>query len=403
MGQRTMWGVLAALLLWSAAAARGNEADLRQLAGKTIDLETATRKYLTAVTVDRVLEEKDRVTGVSVRVGKKLQTIPVHQIVEIYVDAKPLDLEYDTSTKVLGHSTDKERRRLEYEAAVSARLAETKRKLWPRLTDAQMRQGEKEHFRHIEEVRELFPELRLAVKESQYYILCSDMPSTDLDKSLAALDALYDSLCDGFEIPRGRNIWYGKCVVHAFTDRSSFLKWEQHYYKGGDTKATGKTHGNSETGRVIISAHRAADFPNFAGLMTHETTHGFYHRYLSTASLPKWLNEGIADWASETVVPQITGPRRKQLQALDYCRKNGTLPEDFFSEIEIGWRYGMGTNLARFLQKTNETKYREFIVGIKEGYPAEESLMRTFEWDLDDLLKEYGKSIGVPTLKLEGR
>jgi len=398
-----MWGIVVAAMLWAAAGVRADEYDLRQLVGKTIDLELATKKHLTAVTVEKVIEEKDRVGSLSVRIGKKVQTVPAYQIVEVFLDAKPWDIEYDSKTKVLSHSPDKRRRRLAYEAEVSARLAGIKRKLWPRLTSAQMAQGEKEHFKHVEEVRELFPELSLAVKESQYFILCSDMPSVDLDKSLAGLDALYDSLCDGFQIPRGRNIWYGKCVVHAFTDRSSFLKWEQHYYKGGDTKATGKTHHNDNTGRVIISAHRSTDFHNFVGLMTHETTHGFFARYLSNASMPKWLNEGIADWASETVVPQISGPRRKQLQALDYCRKNGTLPEDFFAEIELGWRYGMGTNLAKFLQKTNEAKYREFVVGIKEGFPAEESLMRTFEWDFDDLLTEYGQSIGVPALKLEGR
>jgi hypothetical protein len=43
-------------------------------------------------------------------------------------------------------------------------------------------------------------------------------------------------------------------------------------------------------------------------------------------------------------------------------------------------------------------KFAEFVQGIKEGLDVETSLERSFRASPDDLLKAYGKAIGVPDL-----
>jgi hypothetical protein len=43
-------------------------------------------------------------------------------------------------------------------------------------------------------------------------------------------------------------------------------------------------------------------------------------------------------------------------------------------------------------------RFAEFVRGIKEGTPMEESLKRSFGGSLDDLVKAYGTSLGLPQL-----
>lgn len=394
--------VLAVLGALLPASVRGEVPDFQTLPGRVIDLELSGRRYLSGVEVESVQQDgKGGLTELKLKRTEEPTVVTASQIMEILVNAEPWDVAYVADRKLLAHSPEERTARLAYESETAGRLAKSKKKLWPRLTATAVAKAMEEHHEHIAEVKKLFPKLNLNTYESPYFLVCSDLPEADVRKTLKALDSLYDELCEGFRIPTGKNIWYGKCIIHAFAAKESFLAWEEHYYKAGQTKAGGRAHWNYGTGRVIVSVYESKQFTNFVGLLTHETTHGFLHRYLSSAEIPKWLNEGVSDWAAESVVPQYDGPRKKQLQAVDYCRQNKTIPNGFFGEdIELGWRYGMGTNLAKFLSARDKDKYREFAVGIKEGYSPEESLQRSFGLSYADLLAAYGKKIGVSELKL---
>jgi hypothetical protein len=57
--------------------------------------------------------------------------------------------------------------------------------------------------------------------------------------------------------------------------------------------------------------------------------------------------------------------------------------------------------MVRMLISRDARKFAEFVRGIKEGTPVEESLQRTFGGSLDDLVRAYGASVGVPHLSRE--
>ncbi len=400
---KVLYGFVCALgfCLGGMSLASGDEPKLGDLVNRTVDVELAKRYYPDAVVSD-VVQTKGMVTALAVRVDDKVQTISASQIAEIFVDGQPLDVAFNREKKALGHSPEKRTARLEYEKRVGEKLKKQSLKLWPRLTTAEMQAACEENLAHLAEVREKWPNLPLKVYETRYYQVSSDLPGEDIERLLVRLDALYDSLCDGFGIPQGKNIWRGKCVVHAFREKAGYMAFEQAYYNNDGATKDGRAHSNNKTGRVIVNMYRLEKFDSFVGLLTHETTHGFLHRYRSNAGMPGWLNEGISDWAAGAVVPQWEAPRRKQLHALDYIKLNRTVPEEFFGpKPDIsGWKYGMGTHLAVFLSKQSSKKYRGFIDGMKEGTPWQEALQENYGWTTDELLTQYGKSVGVPQLRI---
>ena len=104
----------------------------------------------------------------------------------------------------------------------------------------------------------------------------------------------------------------------------------------------------------------------FAGVIVHETTHGFLHRYKSGQFVPSWLNEGIADWVAMTVVRSDNGVRNKVKAGLERMRRLGTLGGDFFTAQYIAReQYGMAVAIVDYLLRRNPKGFREMIEGIK--------------------------------------
>jgi hypothetical protein len=80
-------------------------------------------------------------------------------------------------------------------------------------------------------------------------------------------------------------------------------------------------------------------------------------------------------------------------------RSKGTLGPGFFTAANIEpMQYGMASGMVRMLISRDARKFAEFVRGIKEGTPVEESLQRSFGGSLDDLVKAYGAAVGVPNL-----
>ena len=80
-------------------------------------------------------------------------------------------------------------------------------------------------------------------------------------------------------------------------------------------------------------------------------------------------------------------------------RSQGTLGPGFFTAPNIQpLQYGMASGMVRMLISRDARKFAEFVRGIKEGMPVEESLKRSFGGTLDDLVKAYGAAVGVPNL-----
>jgi hypothetical protein len=253
----------------------------------------------------------------------------------------------------------------------------------------------------IAEVKELFP--GLVSSETHEFLVLTDIPAAQMAPYVARLDVMHDFLCDLYGIPRGEPVWKGKCLVVAFLNEADFHAFEGKFFGVDPSTILANVHGlchSSGDGRVVMACHRGEDAPAFAHMLVHETSHGFNHRWLSTQTVPNWLNEGIAEWVGTQVVPGCDQVPLKEARALAYIQQNGSLGPDFFEAANIeSIQYGMASALVKFLVSRDRKRFARFVRGIKEGKSVDESLADSFEASLDEVLAAFGKAIGKPDLK----
>jgi hypothetical protein len=207
-------------------------------------------------------------------------------------------------------------------------------------------------------------------------------------------------LCRMFGIPKETNIWRGKCLVVAFVEKAGFLQFEQDIMgKPAADWAQGLCHSFSD-GKVVISCYRGSSPAFFGNLLVHETTHGFLHLFRSNATIPSWLNEGLAEWVANLVVPESNTVPNRQRQAIPRVQSTGSMGSmlDIPGNIE-SWQYGLASGIADFLIDTNPQAYGGMFILIKEGASWQEALLELYGVTPAELAAGYGRTIGVPDLK----
>lgn len=378
--------------------------DLAGLTGKTVSVLLKNGKYLQDAEVTKAVpgSEPNSLKSLSVRPAgeKRIQTSAAVNVTEIFLEGQPLDVAADLKTKLLKFSPDERRERLTWEERVSAQLEKRQAQLWPELTAEENAEAVAEYKTFLDEVRQASPTLPWNLYETRYYLFFTDMPQAQIAGYVTYLDAMYTQLCKAFGVPEGKNIWRGKCVILAFVDKENFYAFEQKYYSHDATGAQGLCHSHGD-GKVIMSCYRG-DNPTFFGVvLVHETSHGFVHRVKSSARVPSWVNEGIADWIAQAVVTSDTEVQHRQQEGITRIRQTGSVGTNFLADdarIEA-WQYGLATNMVTFLLKLDGKRYRQFIDGIKEGLPPEESLQQSYGMNYQQFLVRYGQSVGVPQLR----
>lgn len=246
-----------------------------------------------------------------------------------------------------------------------------------------------------------FPHSKFSRTETRYFLFYTDLPAQQVSGYIANLDAMYDQLCTLFGIPPGTNIWVGKCPIFAFLERASFVRFETEFLQHQPAEDVAGLNHQDGRGHVITTCVRGNDPVFFAVVLVHETAHGFVHRLRSTGRMPPWMNEGLADWVAQVVVPQSDHVANRLAEALPRLRGTGSLGGDFLDDegrIER-WQYGVAASLTQFLLTTDANAYRGLITGIKEGHPWREALELTYGVTAEELVAAYGRVIGLPGLR----
>lgn len=378
--------------------------DLRELTGKTVTIQQQGGKSLDEVEVVKVVPGGAAGSARSLTVkgakGKKA-TAAANTVVEIFLDGQPLDVAFDKRTKTIAHDAKKRQARLEHDAEVQERLSSRRHRLWPELSADEHVDWLEKHKEFLEQVQQTLPQLGLQLVETKYYLFLTDIPPDQANIYLAYLDSMYEELCKAFNIPKGKNIWCGKCVVVAFRQQADFLEFESRVMKyDGGMGAQGLHHGEG-SGRVVISCWKGDTDSYFASVLVHETAHGFVHRYKSTVPIISWVNEGIAEWVAANVVTADKAISRKQRDAAERVAQTSSLGGTFYEDGRNidSWQYGVAVSMVDLMLRINAAKYRQFFDGMKEGLSPDESLKQAYGLTRAELTARYGESVGVPNLK----
>ncbi len=272
--------------------------------------------------------------------------------------------------------------------------------LWPELTDEQQKTEVVEQKKHLEKISRHFSTLNLQLQETRHFLFLSVFTPAQAAVYTPYLDTMHEELCKAYGIKNRDKVWKGKVPVVVLGRSDQFMEFERVFFKNSAVlqQAQGLAHMDS-TGMVSISCWCGSDPYYFGGVLVHETTHGFNHRYKSPQRLPSWLDEGIADWAAIAVVRGNRGARNRVRDAVLQARKLGSLGGDFFTADQIaGWQYGIAAGMTDFLLKTNSKAFRELIDGIKSGKKWEDALQESYGVTPAELTAQFGMSVGIPGL-----
>jgi hypothetical protein len=269
---------------------------------------------------------------------------------------------------------------------------------WPELTNDEHEATIEENGKQIEKIKSMIPDV--AVYETAEFTFCSNIPREQVGPYVSSLDRMYDMLSVMYGIKKGTPVWRGKCLVAAFVEKSQFQDFERTFFRSAPESAYGVCH-QLPNGRVVVGCYRGTDRNNFAEMLVHETSHGFIFRYRTQRRLPSWIDEGMAEWIGQTLVPDNTAVRRKEQASLLTLRGTHSMQGIFDSDliIQIPNSYGIASSLTTFMVRADQKKYVAFINGIKEGKTWQESLKDSYNATPEQLVTEYGRAIGIPGLQ----
>jgi hypothetical protein len=369
------------------------------MAGAKVEILLQNGKRLDDQEVTDVQAGKNKNTfrtfGIKSSRGKR-QKVRAGTVSRILIDAKPFDVLLDSESKdyVL---LDNARR----DQVVGKRLNAAGRQLWGGASDEQQAQVIDEYKKdYVSKVRLMFADREFQLHETKFFLFCTDMPVDQVEIYIANLDRMYLELCKLFGIFKETNIWRGKCLVVAFQEKSGFLQFESEIMEQRAVDwAQGLCHSFGD-GKVVISCYRGNNPAFFGNLLVHETTHGFMHLYRSNVDIPSWLNEGLAEWVANLVVPESNTVPNRQRQAIPRVQNTGTMGGmlDRPGNIDV-WQYGLASGIAQFLIDTNPQAYGGLFTLIKEGTTWREALDELYGMSPEELAAGYGRTVGVPDLK----
>ncbi len=329
---------------------------------------------------------------------RKQRKINANKIDEIILDDQHLDVEFDKKQRGLIHSPEKRKQRLKHRDEVIARLKKTRDRLWQPVTPEASKRQLTRQKEKIEKTKSHFPKLDFRVVETEFFTVCTDLTSTQVDGYLVSLDTMYRELCVAFGIPPTKNIWVGKCLVFAFSRKSDFYEFESAIMDNEAAQGTAGLCHQSSNGGVLFAGYRGESDTYFGTVLIHETAHGFVHRYLSSAQAPSWLNEGMSDWIANAIMKNDAVPR-KQIKSANLIKKSGTWG-DFLTAPRIEFDYyGSASTLVEILLRRDKGgQFRAFFRSIKEGKSGEESLKDSFGLSYQDLKILYAQQLEhIPT------
>lgn len=275
--------------------------------------------------------------------------------------------------------------------------------LWPELTEEQQAESLAKTKENLKVVSGKFSQLNMQLYETKYYLFLTDMPPQAVTLYTSCLDKMHNQLCNSFGVKNKDAVWIGgKAPVIVFVNSQHFVEFEQMFFKHSVPPAAQGLAHQVSTGDVIISCHCGKDPYYFAGVIVHESTHGFVHRYMSPEIVPNWLNEGIAEWVSMSVVKSNKGVQRKVKDSINEMRRTGTIGPNFFTAKNIAAnQYGIATAMVDFMLRSNPKAFRAMIDDIKSGVKWEEALKKAFKVTPAELTQKFGASVvGIPMLRM---
>jgi len=228
--------------------------------------------------------------------------------------------------------------------------------------------------------------------ETDHFLIYSTWGPSDDKPLMETCEKMYAGLCRQFDIPVKENIWAGKYPIFVFQEPEQFRRWCDEVVQGGVPDAAGYCCQRSD-GFSYIVMNRSPTKEAFYELLIHEATHAFMARYVSNVALPRWLNEGLADYMAGELVPGCSAGKR-HVRAAKEARKLGGSIARIFQEVQLDvFDYGVAQGLVRLLIARDRAAFVRLVTRLKEGAASEEALKETYKLTHEQLEQLWWRAV----------
>lgn len=244
--------------------------------------------------------------------------------------------------------------------------------------------------------------IRLALYEDEHFLVYSDLPADEAKRWVGLLDDMYVRLIETFDLPAGRNVFRGKCLIYILQREADYL----HLCAVGlgfNASGTAGVCQSRGDGFAVVAFYRQANTLDFAHVLVHESVHAFVHRYRSFPHIPSWVNEGLAEHIAHKLVQNRGFGRSNfastQHDARRWLRYYGSMQGMFDARPISAWQYPVAGQLGSFMIAQSPKRYKAFIDALKDGKPWRDALREDYGITPEALAEAFGESIDVRNLK----
>lgn len=238
---------------------------------------------------------------------------------------------------------------------------------------------------------------KLKQYDSDHFMVFSDLPPADAKRCLEDLEQMNQVLVGAFELPKGTNVFYGKCAVFIFEHREEYLTFQTAAF-GFDARRTAGVFQPRGTMAFCSFFRENPQSTSFRGTLVHETVHAFVYRYKSPASLPTWANEGFADLIASEVIRELDEGNRHWNHARQFAnQKKRALDVMNQSYADGTWfnddSYPISHMIVRLMIKTKPRQFKEWIDDIKLGIDWRKSMAERMNATPEQLSERFNAAI----------
>ncbi len=239
---------------------------------------------------------------------------------------------------------------------------------------------------------------KVSTFETEHFVIHTTFPPADRRLLEDLSEKLYRGFDRIFQIDEHKDrMWDGKCLAFLFKDREGYVKFATvvDHFPGGSSGGYFRAAGR----QCEIVIPNVGGLDRFKETMVHEGTHAFLHFYRVPGRVPRWVQEGTAQYYEFEEFPKSA-----ILTTINGIVTNGVKSGKILgiAPLEESDRPKLGTDVegyawcytyVSYLIHVDPKKYAEFIRGMKAGLEPQEALKKAFGWDYAQLQKEYLKAV----------
>ena len=236
--------------------------------------------------------------------------------------------------------------------------------------------------------------------ETEHFLIFSAWNPSN-DRALAKVcEEMYEKLHQQFNISRTEPVWIGKCPIYIFWEPAHFLRFTAEVDRvsrsnSSASHADGYHATRGSFSHIVINGVRdfGASQPEatrrFYEVLVHEGAHAFLNRYISSRSLSRWIEEGLADYMAATLVP-MSEASRKHLEGARYGLRRPSAVSRLFEKTELSSiDYGIAQSLVRYLIQTNTDAFITFVQSMKQGTRESDALASAYGLSRSELVRNW--------------